>query len=44
MFLTPIPLTIIGYFIYKKKYWLYGEKYDKVKAEIDERRKDGANV
>ncbi len=38
MFLTPIPLTIIGYFIYKKKYWLYGEKYDKIKAEIDERR------
>lgn len=39
MFLTPIPLTIIGYFIYKKKYWLYGEKYDNIKAEIDERRK-----
>ncbi len=41
MFLTPIPLTIIGYFIYKKKYWLYGEKYDKIKAEIDERRAKG---
>ncbi len=39
MFLTPIPLTIIGYFIYKKKYWLYGEKYDKIKEEIDARRK-----
>ena len=38
MFLTPIPLTIIGYFIYKKKYWLYGEKYDEIKAEIDDRR------
>lgn len=44
MFLTPIPLTIIGYFIYKKKYWLYGEKYDKIKSEIDERRKDEANI
>ncbi len=40
MFLTPIPLAVIGYIIYKKKYWLYGEKYDKIKAEIDERRKD----
>lgn len=39
MFLTPIPLTIIGYLIYKKKYWLYGEKYDKIKEEIDLRRK-----
>ena len=38
MFLTPIPLTIIGYFIYKKKYWLYGKKYDEIKAEIDNRR------
>ncbi len=40
MFLTPIPLTIIGYFIYKNKYWLYGEKYDNIKKEIDERRKE----
>ncbi len=39
MFLTPIPLTIAGYIIYKKKYWLYGEKYDEIKKEIDERRK-----
>ena len=38
MFLTPIPLTIIGYFIYQKKYWLYGKKYDDIKKEIDERR------
>ncbi len=38
MFLTPIPLTIIGYFIYKRKYYLYGEKYDTIKKEIDERR------
>ncbi|MBQ7957602.1 MAG: MFS transporter [Clostridia bacterium] len=40
MFLTPIPLTIVGYFIYKKKYWLYGEKYDKIKEEIDAKRKE----
>lgn len=38
MFLIPIPLCIIGYIIYKKKYWLFGEKYEKIKAEIDERR------
>ncbi|MGN0568071.1 MAG: hypothetical protein ACI4JR_05760, partial [Acutalibacteraceae bacterium] len=39
MFLVPIPFCIAGYIIYKKKYWLYGEKYDKIKAQIDERRK-----
>ncbi|MGN1316349.1 MAG: MFS transporter [Acutalibacteraceae bacterium] len=38
MFLTPIPITILGYFIYKKKYLLYGSKYDEIKEEIDRRR------
>ncbi|MCD7827755.1 MAG: MFS transporter [Clostridiales bacterium] len=38
MFLTPIPLTVAGYFIYKKKYWLFGDKYDDIKREIDTRR------
>lgn len=38
MFLAPIPLLIVGYIVYKKKYWLYGEKYDKIKKEIDEKR------
>ena len=38
MFLIPIPLCIDGYIVYKKKYWLFGEKYDKIKAEIDSRR------
>ena len=38
MFLIPIPLCIAGYIVYKKKYWLFGEKYDKIKAEIDSRR------
>ncbi len=38
MFLIPIPLCILGLIIYRKKYWLYGEKYQKIKAEIDERR------
>lgn len=38
MFLVPIPLCIIGYIIYKKYYWLYGEKYDKIKEELEERR------
>lgn len=39
MFLIPIPITVIGYVIYKKKYNLYGERYDKIKAEIDENRR-----
>lgn len=39
MFLIPIPLCIIGYIIYKKKYWLSGEKYEQIKAEIEQRRK-----
>ncbi|MGN0761673.1 MAG: MFS transporter [Christensenellales bacterium] len=38
MFLVPVPLCIIGYIVYKKKYNLYGERYDKIKAEIDQRR------
>lgn len=38
MFLIPIPLCITGFIIYKKKYWLFGEKYEKIKAEIDRRR------
>jgi len=38
MFLVPIPLCVIGYIIYKKKYTLYGERYDAIKAEIDARR------
>ena len=40
MFLVPIPLILIGYLVYHKKYWLYGERYDKIKQEIDERRKN----
>lgn len=42
MFLIPIPLCIAGYIIYKKKYWLYGEKYDKIKAEIDAKRQSAS--
>ena len=38
MFLVPIPLILVGYLVYRKKYWLYGERYDKIKQEIDERR------
>ncbi len=38
MFLMPIPLCIIAYFIYKKKYILYGKTYDDIKTEIDRRR------
>ena len=42
MFLAPIPLIPAGYPVYHKKYWLYGERYDKIKKEIDERRTNGA--
>ncbi len=38
MFLMPIPLCIIAYIVYKKKYRLYGKTYDDIKAEIDRRR------
>lgn len=51
MFLVPIPLCIAGYIVYKKKYDLYGAKYDNIKAEIEQRRlacdasvSDGAGV
>ena len=42
MFLVPIPLILTGYAVYRKKYWLYGERYDQIKREIDERRANGA--
>lgn len=42
MFLIPIPLTIVGLIYYKKKYFLFGEKYDEIKKEIDIRRKEAA--
>ncbi len=44
MFLTPIPLALIGFFIYKKKYWLYGEKYDKIKEDIDRYRSEKREI
>lgn len=40
MFLIPIPLVIAGYILYRKKFWLYGEKYDEIKAAIDQRRRE----
>lgn len=43
MFLIPIPLTVAGLYFYKKKYTLFGERYDEIKAAIDERRKNGEN-
>lgn len=42
MFLIPIPLCIVGLVLYKKKYFLYGEKYDGIKSEIDRRRKENS--
>ena len=38
MFLIPIPICAIGYIVYKKKYNLYGTRYDEIKAEIERRR------
>lgn len=38
MFLVPIPLMAAGYVIYKRKYTLYGTRYDNIKAEIEARR------
>ncbi len=38
MFLVPIPLCLIGYIVYKKKFTLYGERYDQIKKDIEERR------
>ena len=42
MFLIPIPLAALGYVSYKKRYWLYGEKYQKIKDEIDRNRLENA--
>lgn len=44
MFLIPIPLCIAGYIVYKRKYNLYGDRYDKIKAEIEKRRLNGVTV
>lgn len=38
MFLIPIPICALGYIVYKKKYNLYGARYDEIKAEIERRR------
>lgn len=38
MFLIPIPLAALGYVSYRKRYWLYGEKYQRIKEEIDKNR------
>jgi len=38
MFLVPIPLCVAGFFVYKKKYWLRGERYEQIKSEVDARR------
>jgi Na+/melibiose symporter-like transporter len=43
MFLVPIPFCLLGWWIYHKKYWLHGEKYEQVKREAEERRKSPAN-
>ena len=38
MFLVPIPLCAAGYLVYRKKYWLYGKRYEEIKREVDARR------
>ena len=35
MFLLPIPLVIIGYLIYKKRYTLTGQSFEEMKASLD---------
>lgn len=35
MFLVPIPFVVAGYLVYRAKYNLYGEKVEKMKAELD---------
>lgn len=37
MFLLPIPLLVIGYIVYKKKYKLVGKKYDEMKESLIEK-------
>ncbi len=37
MFLVPVPMVVIGYIYYKKKYKLFGEFYDRIKSELDKR-------
>lgn len=44
MFLIPIPICLLGYIVYKKKYNLYGARYDEIKAEIERRRAVAAGV
>lgn len=34
MYLVPVPIMIIGYIYYKKKYKLYGEYYDNIKNDL----------
>lgn len=34
MFLLPIPLVLIGYLVFKKKYTLHGKKYDEMYDEL----------
>lgn len=44
MFLIPIVPCVLGYIVYKKKYNLYGKRYDDIKAEIERRRSEGIKV
>ena len=38
LFLVPVPLCIAGYIVYRRNYWLYGEKYENIKREAEEKR------
>jgi len=44
MFLVPIPLCVIGFFLYRRKYWLHGERYEEIKREVDARREEKTEV
>lgn len=40
MFLVPIPLILIGWLVYRKKYKLTGQAFEEMKASLDYGSKD----
>lgn len=42
MFLIPIPLVVIGYIVYRKKYTLYGKNYEEMYDLLLQRRQERA--
>ncbi|MDR2687359.1 MAG: MFS transporter [Oscillospiraceae bacterium] len=44
MYLAPIPLCVAGFLVWRKKYWLHGERYARIKREVDARREAGLPI